>query len=154
MKDLLITFKTAKLAKEKGFNLRIQKFYLHKGVKDVDLKKHPVPKLNSVDNELRYSNWNNRASRTSAPTQSLLQRWLREVHKLFINIGIFKESDEEPIVYDYAITDLNIPYDINEEEIFLKDYGIEKERDFKTYEEALEKGLQETLKLLKNVKPK
>jgi hypothetical protein len=127
MKEEIITFKTAKLAKEKGFNLRIQKFYLHKGVKDVDLKKHPVPKLNSADNELRYSNWNNRASRTSAPTQSLLQRWLREVH----NINVYCT----PTIHDDKFWINNIA---SHNPVFIGNY-----------EEALEKGLIEALKILK-----
>jgi hypothetical protein len=137
MENELIEFETAKLAKEKGFDEYSNAYYYHD-----DLRLIKVLNKNSVDNIFKENS-------CSAPTQSLLQRWLREVHKLFINIAIFKESEEKPVVYDYAITNLNNPYDINDCEIFLKDYGIEKDRDHFSFEEALEEGLKSALELIK-----
>jgi uncharacterized protein YihD (DUF1040 family) len=142
MKDELVSFKVAELAKEKGFNIECNALYrtpIIYGINVFDNSKN----FNPVEKQTDYNDW------FSAPTQSLLQRWLREVHKLFINIAIFKESEEKPVVYDYAITNLNNPYDINDCEIFLKDYGIEKDRDHFSFEEALEEGLKSALELIK-----
>lgn len=142
MKEQLISFETAKLAKEKGFDIPTKYHY-------------PSNNLDfSLQDICLITNWNNFSDMSgdtdyqSAPTQSLLQKWLREKHKLFINIAIFKRDDTEPIEYDFAITDLNNPYDINDCEIFLEDYSVLEGRNFKTYEEALEKGLFEALKLI------
>lgn len=70
MKEQLINFETAKLAKEKGLNEYCSSFY----------------SLNSVTNEFDLydcnNNWkehknSNNPISISAPTQSLLQKWLR-----------------------------------------------------------------------------
>lgn len=74
------------------------------------------------------------------PTQSLLQKWLREKHK--INIDIRTEYKRQTYYHiDVVVKSVN-------------DFGAEtksifEEFNFKTYEEALEKGLQESLKLIK-----
>ena len=75
MKEQIISFKTAVLAKQKGFDIPVQKFYLHKGIRSENVNPDEVK---THLNNAKYSNWNNRATRTSAPTQSLLQKWLRE----------------------------------------------------------------------------
>ena len=77
----------------------------------------------------------------SAPTQSLLQRWLREEH----NIHVIPMISSNVVYYGYEI----IKYSSENEN------GKHIDADFKqpfskTYEEALEVGLQEALKLIKN----
>ena len=73
----------------------------------------------------------------SAPTQSLLQRWLREVHNTIVEITWQMCSTG----YEYAVIDMNNPPEYNDD--------IERITSFKTYEEALEEGLLEALKLIK-----
>ena len=68
--DQLILFKTAELAKEKGFNWETQAVF-------TDFNKVPY---SNPQEETPY-NWNSRAG-YSAPTQSLLQKWLRVIHKI------------------------------------------------------------------------
>lgn len=117
MKEQLISFETAKLAKEKGF------------------------KCNSSDCSWAYLNTNGMAmsydekSCVLIPTQSLLQKWLREKHDLHLCVGLDRSLIEEPN-YNYQL--------INHSQTV--DYS---ETNFKTYEEALEKGLYEALKLIK-----
>jgi hypothetical protein len=108
MKEQLITFETAKLAKEKGFMV--------------------VHKL---------------------PTQSLLQKWLREKHNLNIKVDDFLNSDLD-VVWDFEIVRIGTDLDERGNYIALVPYSMDAntDRDFKTYEEALEKGLQEALKLI------
>jgi len=110
MKDELIKFETAKLAKERGFTEGCG-WLLHK------------------DNDGSYTNCDDLGY--NQPTQSLLQRWLREVHN--IDIFLFKGKNG---YYTQAYQ-----LDLNTENL-----------NFSTYEEALEVGLFEALKLINNEK--
>lgn len=65
-----------------------------------------------------------------APTQSLAQKWLRDVHKLIINV-IAKDDN----IWTYTTGSMEGFINID------GDY-----EDYPTYEEALETALQETLK--------
>lgn len=107
MEDILVTFETAKLAKEKGFNW--------KNIKILEVKS----KSAYLDNT----------------TQSLLQKWLREVHK--IDISLDRHVAINGYTYQVFITLSNT--NVHEHDWF----GY-----FNTYEEALEKGLQESLRLI------
>jgi hypothetical protein len=64
----------------------------------------------------------------TAPTQSLLQKWLREEHSLFVSVTTYtNECNRVNLIIDNHIK-----------------YAFE----YKTYEEALEKGLKVALKLI------
>jgi len=119
MKDELISFETAKLAKEKGFDLKV-----------VDYFSENSNRWGGI-----YQNWNNKDHEqfgfTSAPTQSLLQRWLREKHKMLI-------------VIEYYGGYYRCEFPIMDSEY----YYIERAEICETYEQALEKGLYEALKLI------
>jgi hypothetical protein len=69
-----------------------------------------------------------------ALTQSLLQKWLREVHNIHISI-LLNFSDK---FFSYTITDVN-----------KKIGALSKKDNYKTYEEALEEALEEGLNLIK-----
>ena len=115
MKEELIKFETANLAKKKGFDWVVPSSYL----------------IYTEELSPTTTSYNNREDYNSAPTQSLLQKWLREEH----NILVITDYDVNHKMYFYwMITD--------------ETRGIK--RDFySTYEKALEKGLQEALKLIK-----
>ena len=108
MTDQLISFETAKLAKEKGFQ-------------------ELTHKIDWVDNE-RYC----------IPTQSLLQKWLREKHDIHIIVKVFGNSKSNLRTY---ATDIFL---IGNKLIT----GRRKVEN--TYEEALETALFEALKLIEN----
>lgn len=121
MMEEIITFETAKLAKEKGFN--------------------SCNKLGSYNKEGNYMYEIVTDSETIAaygllpsPTQSLLQKWLREVHSLSVKIDDYITNSR--VRYDYSVSDLGSQED--------NPTGV-----FETYEEALEQGLQEALSLIK-----
>jgi hypothetical protein len=123
MKEQLITFETAKLANEKGLETTTERMYRQDGL-------------------LGHSDFS-REITFRAPPQSLLQKWLREVH----NINIFMSFKPNIKKWDF------IPYsmDMNAKEYikYNSEYTkIHNERRFDTYEEALEVGLQEALKLI------
>ncbi len=99
MKEKLVTFETAKLAKEKGFNIPSRYYYNQKHNKiDYDLHEAQVVDgtyVNSFVNLLDYP----------APTQSLLQKWLRERHRIDVTIQPFQFSRLKDPEYKYYISD-------------------------------------------------
>lgn len=138
MKEEIVTFETAKLAKEKGyipdkFNESVREMYGWTNVNycDDDSK---VELLTFPPNYEHHSD-------IPAPTQSLLQRWLRERHNQ-IHVNVYVSPHPYGHQYSIKITkkDVNSPL----VELKFSKLGIWKE----TYEEALEAGLQEALKLI------
>jgi hypothetical protein len=134
MKEQLTSYETAVLAKEKGW--------------DGDfIESHKI-----------------------LTTQSLLQKWIREIYDIHINIrheDYFHLSKYKYFHYDISqgsLTDVtknqdlhgdimdecsqDIPGNHLNDEKFSK-LIFEREFAFKTYEEALEHGLQQALKLIK-----
>ena len=129
MEDTIITFKTAKLAKEKEFpqepnRLKIP-YYNYKGEFKGDvtdflrkyLKKEDTSNVESV----------------SAPTQSLLAKWLREEHNIIVLVDY--EGIDGYYYKFYSYKEGNKNYDASY-------------KNYNTYEEALEAGIQEALKLI------
>jgi hypothetical protein len=134
MEDQLISFETAKLAKEKEFDLKVIFYYDSKG-----LCKDNVETDYGSDFIYQFQNINGWAideqELYSAPTQSLLQKWLREKHKIIVSINIMSD-----------LSYYSLSVDINENKLNLRNQS--KNRGFDTYELALEDGLQEALKLI------
>lgn len=114
MEEELITFDTGVSAKEKGFDWKVTSRY-----NDNELINPGSPYNHNSKDEQTL--WN--VELTSAPTQSLLQKWLREKYLLFVLV-------------DWTGMEWNYKFN-----------GTIKGID-KTYEKALEKGLQEALKLI------
>ena len=116
MEEQLISFETAKLAKEKGFNIICPKVWY--GI------------LNpTIGNDSEF--FREHEDYCSAPTQSLLQKWIRETH----NLDIIPTSNL--IGYGYIIYQRYPPKNFTNKNLY------------QTYEEALEQGLQEALQLIK-----
>jgi hypothetical protein len=141
MKEQLIEFETAKLAKEKGFSLWTNERFYGK-----TYDKNTAKSLYTNTSFMMYENNNtpkNDSPTYDAPTQSLLQKWLRDK---FI-------MDVQPICtyktfrfYHLGIIFINDKNQIDT--ILIKDEGMPTNKLFNSYEEALEEGLFETLKLI------
>jgi len=127
MKDQLITFPTAKLAKEKGFNIPCIGWYYSKNPTQQYLEHCTIP-INT--NKLEVHN-------CSAPTQSLLQRWLIEKHNIYVAVNCNASGWYWELVKTNGTG--------------IKSFiMLNSESGYHTlYEEALEVGLQEALKLIK-----
>lgn len=144
MKENLIAFETAKLAKEKEFGYDfggteyVPSFYCEEDNNET-----------LCESEMQQEDAC-RCDYYLRPTQSLLQKWLREKHK--IHIWVEPQRGNNPS-YMLSIYNSN-----NNEEYFMADYGFlegsEQYEDsadymwYNSYEEALEIGLQEALKLI------
>jgi hypothetical protein len=132
MKENLIRFETAVLAKEQGFNIPVKKIY--------NEVKNLTKGINGAGKPVKNSEWGNREC-YSAPTQALLQKWLRELHIIVVNAyanasGYCWESHCTPERGGSCIADSEIS-------------GPNESGCWDTYEQALEKGLFEALKLIK-----
>ena len=148
MEEQLISFDTAKLAKEKGFNIPTISYYSPKGRSEES--------EGYMTERLECSNWNDgqgsypthaKDVECSAPTQSLLQKWLREVHNIEVLISrippeaVLADKNKGKNIlknYNCYIWNLNSNPRIANNSTFLD-----------IYEEALEIGIFQALKLIK-----
>lgn len=130
MEEQLISFETAKLAKKKGFNIGINRCY---DPKDKDIKIYDdwcEERLKSVDPRVKRL--------IEAPTQSLLQKWLRDVHKIKVILyyhNYHNHGGENGFMWNMIV--------LNKYDTMIASNYYDK------YEEALEIGLQEALRLIK-----
>jgi len=113
MKEELVKYKTALLAKEKRFNIECEKYY-------------------NVQGELwTYHLWGVGLSEGACfrPTQSLLQKWLREKHKIYVNVLAYENLNSIKIIGEDIPNKMALTYS--------------------SYEETLENGLKEALGYIK-----
>jgi hypothetical protein len=136
IEEELIGLETAILAKEKGFNERT--LYVYKETFAHDIEDHHTG--NEYHNEYvpprpsYYDYFTEHDHEVcKAPTQSLLQRWLREVHNIHCWVS--------PETY------LNFNY-----HYFMTGGYTHMKDGFPTYEIAMEEALKESLKTLKTIK--
>ena len=137
MKNTLINFETAKLAKKKGFNKKVlfsyeysdKKSFLYCGGVLYNSSKNKYGYTENLEYNLYNHNSHKKLKVYSAPSQSLLQKWLREKHN--IEVYIIPWIYNNKTVYDFFVN-----------------YEGES-RAYSTYELALESGLLEGLKLIK-----
>ena len=154
MKKDLILFETAKLAKEKGFDELVFYKYSDKGVLYISYTTEQYYGIETLEdfissgdgftknNELpwqniyRSENENKKVNIVvTAPTQSELQKWLREKHNIHVEVW-YDNTQKDGYPYLCEI------YDQNDEVVDHDGWYYDN------WEEALEEGLQEALKLI------
>lgn len=123
IKESYVSFETAKLLKEAGFDAPCYAQYSERGVQwDA-----------SYPENFNADDWG-----YSCPTQALAARWLREARHYVIYAWLAIE--EKKWFYAYGYTD----------DMFLTyDYAI-SDAIYDTYEEAMEAGLKNCLELINN----
>lgn len=116
------SFELSKLLKEKGFDVPIDT-YFHNG--------------NDFVCENYVTNWNAKEEYVSRPSQSLAMKWLREVHRKYIDIRYNNQNEEYRFIVFTMIKDKPIDF-------------IHSEYH-STYEEAVEAAIKYCLtNLIKN----
>lgn len=172
MKEQLIAFKTAKLAKEKGFDIETCDFYsegiisnlipqgdykyLSVNYDDIgeDISPYGMWNWNSTNNSKRLITAFNECygeeykELYSAPTQSLLQKWLREVHNIDVVLSPERYSNGINYLVQAQKWDLTADPEVNPNFVVKGSFWYNDNHEYPTYEKALEKGLQEALKLI------
>ena len=132
MKEQLISFETAKLAKEKGFNVNSTSSCW------VRLLNGEIIHNNEREDILEHERGEYYLSQ---PTQSLLQKWLRETHKIIVDV--YQESQDHQYTGYWKV-------DISEFGNYKEDELPDPPITSLSFENALESGLLEGLKLIDN----
>lgn len=133
--DTIIKLETAILAKEKGFREKCSHYFI---LDYNNFKSNGVPKKHYTESEnfLQLVVISEKQPHlASAPSKCALQKWLREVH----DIEIFSKSEYRngtKVGFYYGITST---------------YSTYSKPIYNSYEEALEQGLIEGLKLINKV---
>lgn len=117
IEEAYVSFETARLLKEKGFDINTDTSYV------VDNTNRPAVKVG----DFLHNMPRNEKHLIAAPTQALAMRWLREVHNLHIDIDV-SEGDWNPCVIE--LEDWSV----------VSEYDTEKTQD--TYENAVEYALK------------
>ena len=86
-----VSFESAKLLKEKGFDAPTRDYYDFEGTLESTAGYYP----------------NNSDDTYSAPTLQMAMKWLREVHNLFIFISTWLRHKDGTVQYYYEIRNLN-----------------------------------------------
>lgn len=129
MTEEFVTLETAKLLKEKGFKEDVFTFY------EVDCVEGDMILSETYDES---ENFNEKNDCLSAPTQSLAQKWLRETKN--IHICVYNCACGYGYELSKADNGTHITSSVYE--------GTNDGGEWDTYEEVLETGLQEALKLI------
>ena len=136
-----VSFETARLLKEKGFDIYVRSYYQ---------KYEYKTKEELITNDALW-NYNISSFRYSAPTLQMAMKWLREVHKLFITIEIKGDPRKQDFIYfkwsvaKYSSAQINrIDNGLDKPE----DYWIAPYEEDETYERACEAGIKYCLENL------
>lgn len=127
-----VSFETAKLLKEKGFDVYVHSFY------DAD-------DMPAQHNEALWDwNLNKENYRFSAPTLQMTMKWLREVHNIHINLDIHWLYFANSKGWMYTIERI-----LENGIEYVDSKGDENDKTFYlTYEEACEAGIRHCLENL------
>lgn len=93
-----VSFETAKLLREKGFNGLCTAYYDCFTTDNFHCGNEPTD-FNSMDTKIRNI--------VAAPTLQMAMKWLKEVYNLFISISTWLRHKDGTVQYYYEIRNLN-----------------------------------------------
>ena len=128
IEEQFVSFDTAKMLKEAGFEANLKTIYVEEEKDEWAF----------WESGTKRSDYNYFDDTIACPTQALAARWLREKHKIHVGADMaYSKLVAEKWIYLIRFTDsIGSPY---------KSVGW-----FNDYEEALEAGLQEAVKLIRS----
>ena len=142
IKESYVSFETARMLKEAGFDVSCRGVYItdrtgHYRFREYDNKQ-------TID-DLCWNIENGFQDEYLAPTQALAARWLREVNCIHVSSNIFMDSANDA---DGKTVD---EWTFWSYDLFDNSGRIIEESDdrYDSYEQALEAGLREAIKLIK-----
>ena len=135
LKESYVSFDTAKLLKEVGFEANLKTIYVEEEKDEWAF----------WDSGAKRSDYNYFDDTIACPTQALAARWLREAHGIHVSSNIFMDSANDAdgkTVDEWTFWSYNL---------FDNSGRIIEESDdrYDSYEEALEAGLKRALELIK-----
>lgn len=125
IEESYVSFDTAKMLKEAGFEANLKTKYVEEEKDEWAF----------WDSGAKRSDYNYFDDTIACPTQALAVRWLREEHNIFIQLNP---------TFDGWSLDL---FDLKKHQYILTN----KDANADSYEQALEDGLQEAIKLIKTI---
>ena len=127
-----VSFETAKLLKEKGFDEQLCHFYTKKG----------LPIIYKTDKGVVWANNSKSEHAIVQPTLQMAMKWLREEKEIVIVIKPY--PNEDGFCYVYEIKKL-----IGRDDFFIRKVAsVENKAGFDSYEDACEAAIQYCLKHL------
>ena len=123
IEESYVSFYTARMLKEAGFEANLKTRYVEEEKDEWAF----------WESGTKRSDYNYFDDTIACPTQALAARWLREVHNIFIQLNP---------TFDGWLLDL---FDLKKHQYILTN----KNANADSYEQALEDGLQEAIKLIK-----
>lgn len=140
MEEQYVTFKTAMLLQKAGFDVPCTVYY------ECDCERNGIHRRNSCVKTNHNYDWP--SAYYSCPTQVLVAKWLREKHKLHVIIDAHDCHTTNGIktVWYYTICPIG-DCSIIESSVV----GVAR---YRSYEEAMEKGIQEAVDLILQNKKK
>jgi hypothetical protein len=145
MKDRIVSFKTAKLAKEKGFNESCDNWWVETLEHELDIPRSGIELFPAMEPRILGHKplEDYHIIHGPAPSQSLLKKWLREKHNIEVEpyrTGTYEEGNPDAKLYGCEGENWN--GETEEEFDLFNVYDNE-------YEDVLEKGLYLALKSIK-----
>ena len=137
IEEQFVSFDTAKPLKEAGFNVPCRGVYVtdrtgYYEFREYDNKQTADDLCWNTEDGFQYE--------YLAPTQALAARWLREVHRIVVDVAYIPPHVGRD-VWQYFVGGMD-------DMVWPGDYEP-SDRKYETYEEAMEVGLQEAIKLIK-----
>ena len=137
IEESYVSFDTARMLKEAGFDVPCRGVYVTDRIGYYEFRENDNKK---TADDLWWNTRDGFQYEYLAPTQALAARWLREVHRIVVDVTFI------PPLFD----GVNWQYFIGNMDDMVWEGDFEpSERKYATYEEALEAGLQEAIKLIK-----
>lgn len=130
IEESYVSFDTARMLKEAGFEANLKTKYVEEEKDEWAF----------WESGTKRSDYNYFDDTIACPTQALAARWLREKHRIVVDVAFIPPSvdgDE----WQYFIGEMD-------DMVWEGDFES-SDRKYSTYEEAFEAGLQEAIKLMK-----
>lgn len=145
MEEQYVSFETAKMLKEAGFDCKCSAYYHCKE----DGRNRLYISLGCTNDDLAYNILTNFQYEYLAPTQALAAKWLRGKYGIYVSVEImifpiYKDGKEvgERTSWGYYLISTESGWPIGASD------SVNSE--FNSYEEALEAGLQRAIEIIKN----
>lgn len=132
IKEAYVSLDTAKILKEKGFNIPTYSYYDSDGDTIINKKYDGYWELSKISNEELNNGW-------SRPTHQLVVAWLREIHHIIINVFACEHPNGNMWEVDIAKHDDDFSL-----------ISVDKIYDYENYNYAMEVGIFNALIRIKN----
>lgn len=135
--EQLVSLKVAKMAKDRGFNVKTSSVWLEDEQQEHHYSTIPL-------------DWNKHEGLVSLPTLSQLHRWLREVQ--FIHVRVWPEYYKNGFNWNMQVTwwlgDIEGGDEMDDYPFYNGTFSYGDNGQFKSYEHALENGLIIGMKMM------